>query len=73
MQTTDIMIHINDPLDPGQQQALEMELRGIDGVIAPRFNKPHLLVISYNSDVTSTAVLLKAVKDRGYQAQAVGM
>lgn len=73
MQTTDIMIHINDPLDLSQQQAIELELRGIEGVIAPRFNKPHLLVISYDSDVTKTSVLLKAVKDKGYQAQVVGM
>ncbi|MGA7180405.1 MAG: hypothetical protein WBX11_12565 [Thiobacillaceae bacterium] len=67
------MIHINDPLDLSQQQAIELELRGIEGVIAPRFNKPHLLVISYDSDVTKTSVLLKAVKDKGYQAQVVGM
>jgi hypothetical protein len=67
------MIHINDPLDLSQQQAIELELRVIEGVIAPRFNKPHLLVISYDSDVTKTSVLLKAVKDKGYQAQVVGM
>ena len=45
MQTTDIMIHINGSLDAAQQQAIESELREIEGVIAPRFDQPHLLVI----------------------------
>lgn len=73
MQTTDIMIHIDEILDTNQQQAIETELRAIEGVIAPRFNKPHLLVISYNSDSTNTLALLKAVKDKGYKAQVVGL
>jgi hypothetical protein len=73
LQTTDVMIHIDAQLDLSQQQAIESELRGIEGVIAPRFNKPHLLVVSYDSDVTNASVLLKAVKDKGYQAQLVGM
>lgn len=73
MQTTDILIHIDEVLNPNQQQVIESELRAIEGVIAPRFNKPHLLVISYNSDKTNTLALLKAVKDKGYQAQVVGL
>ncbi|MBZ0106129.1 MAG: hypothetical protein K8H84_10915 [Sulfuricella denitrificans] len=73
MQTPDIMIHFDEILNAQQQQSIEEELRAIEGVIAPRFNKPHLLVISYNADSTSTHVLLKAVKDKGYQAQVVGL
>ena len=73
MRTADIMIHINESLDANKQQGLESELRAIDGVIAPRFNKPHLLVIAYNSEVTSSPVLLKQVINKGYQAQVVGL
>ncbi|MEJ1334467.1 MAG: hypothetical protein RPU34_03205 [Candidatus Sedimenticola sp. (ex Thyasira tokunagai)] len=73
MQATDIMIHINESLESDKQQGLESELRAIDGVIAPRFNKPHLLVVAYDSDVTSTPELLKQVVDKGYTAQIVGL
>jgi 3'-phosphoadenosine 5'-phosphosulfate sulfotransferase (PAPS reductase)/FAD synthetase len=73
MQAVDIMIHIDEMLDTTQQQAIEAELREIEGVIAPRFNKPHLLVISYNADSTNTAALLKTVKDRGCRAQVVAL
>jgi hypothetical protein len=73
MQTTDILIHINEQLEINQQQYVESELRNIDGVIAPRFNKPHLLLISYNSDKTSASKLFDAVKLKGYRAQLVGM
>jgi hypothetical protein len=73
MHTPDITIHINQTLDAVSQQALETTMREIDGVIAPRFNLPHMLVVLYNSDKTSPAVLLNAVRSKGYQAQLVGL
>ena len=73
MQAVDILIHINEALEVNQQQKLESELRDIDGVVAPRFNKPHLLLVSYNLNKTNTAVLLNVVKEKGYQAQLVGL
>ncbi len=73
MHTPDITIHINQALDAVSQQALETTMREIDGVIAPRFNLPHMLVVLYNSDKTSPAVLLNAVRSKGYQAQLVGL
>ena len=73
MQTTDIMIHINEPLDATQRQAIESELREIEGVIAPRFDQPHLLVILYDSESTNSSTLLNVVKSKGYQAQLIGL
>lgn len=73
MHTPDITIHINQKLDQQKQQELESSMRMIDGVIAPRFNLPHLLVVLYNSGRTSPAVLLDAVRGKGYQAQLVGL
>lgn len=73
MHTPDITIHINQALDAVSQQALETTMREIDGVIAPRFNLPHMLVVLYNSEKTSPAVLLNAVRSKGYQAQLVGL
>lgn len=73
MHTPDITIHINQELEQEKQQALETAMREIDGVIAPRFNLPHMLVVLYNSERTTPAALLAAVKGKGYQAQLVGL
>jgi len=73
MHTPDITIHINQELDREKREELELSMRRIDGVIAPRFNLPHLLVVLYNSEKTSTSVLLDAVRGKGYQAQLVGL
>jgi len=73
MHTPDITIHINQELDREKREELELSMRRIDGVIAPRFNLQHLLVVLYNSEKTSTSVLLDAVRGKGYQAQLVGL
>lgn len=73
MMTTDIMIHINESLAETKQHALETELRTVEGVIAPRFNKPHLLVVAYDMETTSSQVILQRVINKGYQAQLVGL
>lgn len=73
MQTPDIMIHVTDSLNPDQQQAIEATLREVDGVIAPRFNKLHLLVVLYSAEKTNPAALLRAVTTAGYRAQLVGL
>lgn len=73
MHTPDVTIHINESLDATKQEALETAMRGIDGVIAPRFNLPHMLVVLYNSERTNPSVLLNAVTSKGYQAQLVGL
>jgi hypothetical protein len=41
-------------------------------VVAPRFNKAHLLVVEYDADATTAMALLGAVTGRGYRAQLVG-
>jgi len=73
MQTPDVVIHVTDSLTQDQQQSIEGALREVDGVIAPRFNKPHLLVVLYNSGKTNPAALLRTVTTAGYQAQLVGL
>ena len=73
MNGTDIMVHFQDKLDAEQKNAIEDQLRSVDGVIAPRFNKEHLLLIYYNSARTHSSALLNLVKANGYQAQLVGL
>ncbi len=73
MQASDIMIHVSNNLDFQEKQLIEDKLRAIDGVIAPRFNKDHLLLIYFNNNKTQSSVLLNTVKSIGYKAQLVGL
>jgi len=73
MRSSDIMIHINESLANDSQKKIESELRSVEGVIAPRFNKPHLLVVAYDAELTSSQALLKHITDSGYHAQLVGL
>ena len=46
-----------------------------EGVVSPRFNpgKAHLLMVAYDTDKTSTSVLLEQSRASGYTAQLIGM
>jgi hypothetical protein len=75
MNISDVMIHINESLDEEARTSLEDAMRKIEGVVSPGFNagKAHLLVITYNTEKTNTAVLLEKTRAAGYTAQVVGM
>jgi hypothetical protein len=75
MNISDVMIHINESLDEEARNALENAMQKVDGVVSPRFNagKAHLLMIAYDTEKTSTAVLLDKTRAAGYTAQLVGM
>lgn len=75
MQISDVLIHINNNINKTERLKLVEKLRGLNGVIAPRFNEPqqHLLFVAYNSDAINATSLLDKVKAKGLQAQLVGM
>ncbi|MBK1718753.1 ATP-binding protein [Thiocystis violacea] len=73
MHVSDIMMHFQDPLEPDQRRAIESEVRALDGVIAPRFNKPRLCLVAYDPDRTTAAALLGLVRAKGYRANLVGL
>lgn len=74
MNISDVMIHINESLKQDELTSLENAMRQIEGVVSPRFNpgKPHLLMIAFNPEKTTTATLLKTARAAGYTAQLVG-
>jgi hypothetical protein len=74
MSINDVVIHVNETLDMDARHNLEDQMREIDGVIAPRFNerRPHLMIVAYDPEHTSTMTLLDAVRNRGYNAQHCG-
>jgi len=74
MDINDVVIHVNEALDPHKRQDLEDQMREIDGVIAPRFNesRPHLMIVAYDPERISTGELLNQVRRQGYHAQHCG-
>ena len=75
MNISDVIIHINESLSSEARLSLENAMRKVEGVVSPGFNagKQHLLVVTYNTDKTNTAVLLEQARAAGYTAQLVGM
>jgi len=75
MQLSDVLIHLEENINETEKDYIIEQLRNIDGVIAPRFNKEreHLLLVSYNSDTISSLTLLNEIKNKGYKAQLVGL
>lgn len=75
MSISDVMVHVNESLSSETRNALEEEMREMEGVICPRFSptEDHLLEIAYNPDVVGAIDLLHKVQSHGYHAQLVGM
>ena len=75
MQLSDVLIHLDKNINGCEKENIIEQLRAVEGVIAPRFNKEkeHLLLVSYNSDTISSLTLLNEVKNKGYKAQLVGL
>jgi hypothetical protein len=75
MAIVDVLVHVAQVLDWKTRQKLEEGLRRVGGVIAPRFAEtaPHLLLVAYDSETTSAAVVLTHISAEGYQARLVGL
>lgn len=75
MNISDVMIHINESLNEEARASLTNAMQKAEGVVSPRFNtgKEHLLVVAYDTETTSTAILLEKARAAGYTAQLVGM
>jgi hypothetical protein len=71
----DITIHIDQNLEPERRAQIENVVRAIDGVISfhnPN-DRPHLTVVEYDPDKTSSAAILSAVTGQGVHAELIGM
>jgi hypothetical protein len=75
MSISDVMIHIQESLSGAARAALATRLRGVDGVIAPRFNPgtEHLLLVAFNPAKTRPGELLAVVREAGRGAKLVGV
>ena len=71
----DVLVHVDESIDKTARGAMEDKVRGIEGVVsvAQHDDKPHLMMIEYNPDKTSSADILTCVKGEGVHAEIVGL
>ena len=71
----DVMVHVDENIDKSARGAMEDKVRELEGVVsvAQHDDKPHLMMIEYNPDKTSSADILACVKDEGVHAEIVGL
>ena len=71
----DVTIHIDETLDHDTRATLVEKVRNHEGVISVGHHdeKPHLMMIEYNTDQTNSKNLLELVKSDGLHAELVGL
>jgi len=72
---TDVMLHIDEDLNKSQRNSLEDYMRDQRGVIGLGYHdqRPHLMVVEYNPDMTTSLQLLRSVTARGLHAELIGL
>ncbi|MCF6199131.1 MAG: hypothetical protein L3J67_06995 [Hyphomicrobiaceae bacterium] len=73
IQITDIIIHVDESINNLEEEVLLGELRKVDGVMTPGFNRPHLMLVTYNPEKVNSYELLSTVRSEGYHAQLIGI
>ena len=71
----DVIVHIDEVLDEDTLHRLEDGVRQDAGVVSVGHNpeKPHMLMVGYDSDSTHASSLLHSFKERGLHAQVIGL
>jgi hypothetical protein len=75
IQLADVVVHIDQTLERERRSEIEEQLRAIDGVISVHNpdDRPHLSIVEYNPDKTSSSVILNTVTVQGVHAELIGL
>jgi hypothetical protein len=75
VQLADIVVHIDEELSPEQRAQVEDKLRTIEGMVSVHNpdDRPHLFIVQYVPDKTSSAEILQTVTSHGVRAELVGL
>lgn len=70
----DVTIHIDRETDADTRKKIETALRKLRGVISVHMpeDEPHLLVVEYDRDATTSAHLLTTVRELAGHAEMIG-
>ena len=70
---TEVMLHLDHPLDPDHQARLRETLHGYGAEITEHSSKPHLVFVRYEEDRTAPHDLVAAAEHAGLSAQVVDL
>jgi len=71
----DVTLHIDEGLDAEQRGTIVESLRALDGVVSVHNSEktPHLTIVEFDPDESSTNKILQRVKDQGVHAEIMGL
>ncbi len=71
----DVTLHIDENLTAEQRETIEESLRALEGVVSVHNGQktPHLAMVEYNPDLTSSADILNRVTNQGVHAELIGL
>jgi hypothetical protein len=75
VQLADVVVHIDQTLSREDRSRIEDTLRAIDGVVSVHNpdDRPHLSVVQYIPEKTSSGAILSRVKGQGVDAELIGL
>lgn len=75
MRYPDVLIHTNETLTTNKANYLIESLDHTNGVISTKFDShhQHMMMVSYDAEITHPKDLINQVIAMGYHAQAVGL
>lgn len=71
----DVMLHIDETLPHSARESLRDKFLAHKGVMAAAYHddKPHLMVIEYDPDVTGSSEFIALAKEQGVHAELIGL
>ena len=72
--STGVVVHIDESLDSNNREELLQKIEAINGVLSVDMQeqRPHLMIVDYNSNQTKSLDVLSGVNNSGVHAQLVG-
>ena len=69
-----LVLHVDDTLADERRSDIELALTSEQGVSSARFTdrRPHLMVVEYDPDLTSSAYILNKVNAQRVHAELIG-
>jgi cell division protein FtsX len=71
----DVTVHIDETLDHSKLQELADEVRQVGGVESVTYHddKPHLMIVKYDSSQTNSSSIHKTITAKGIHAELIGL
>lgn len=71
----DVMLHIDNNLDTAKREAVEKQLRSVNGVISVHMpdDKSHLVEVSYNPDNVTSMNIQQSIRELAGKVELIGL